>query len=114
MIPPTGGNNHGLWLELTPATLTRAVAWTGRSPTIWQSYIAASIRFGVKHLRDASKRCIVGYVYGTATVGRSTTLFAFAAGMRNKTGANFWLGVSIHYQPEASIGVKPTKLISDA
>ncbi|KAH8144674.1 uncharacterized protein LAJ45_11335 [Morchella importuna] len=114
---PTEGKDRGLLLQFTSTTLTRA-RFEANHNVDWQvtenlKITHCGIMFDVKEPRDKAKRNISGYVYGSATIGQDIKLFAFAAGMKDKTDTAFWLGFSVDYEPEGSLGVKPTDLISD-
>lgn len=115
------GEERGLLLCFNGTTLTRArfkADYADGPGKSWQITDDLAIKnlgimFDVKNPRDEKTRKISGYVYGKAKVGDKTELFAFIAGMSSKEATEFWVGFSVDYDPDGSLGAEATAVISD-
>ncbi len=57
---------------------------------------------------------IKGYAYGSVLIANAVNLFAFVAGVRQPSGlSQYVLGLTLSYDPDASLGVSPQSVISD-
>lgn len=116
---PTSGKDRSLLLQFTGTTLTRA-RFTACHNKTWQltdslAITNCGVMFDVVSPRDLASRVVSGYIYGTATLGSTTTtLFAFAAGTKSSAGAAFCLGFSVSVEPDGPLGVSPADMIADA
>lgn len=115
------GEERGLLLCFNGTTLTRArfkADYTGGPEKSWEITDDLAIKdlgimFDVKNPRDKKTRKVSGYVYGKANVGEKTELFGFIAGMSSKHANEFWVGFSVDYDPDGSLGVEARSVITD-
>lgn len=57
---------------------------------------------------------IKGYAYGSLLIANAVNLFAFVAGVSQPSGlGQYVLGLTLSYDPDASLGVSPQSVISD-
>jgi hypothetical protein len=115
---PKQGTQRGLWLSFKETKLTRTRFKADYHGT-WALTDTLTINdmgilFDVQNPRDSDKRTVAGYIYGKATLATSVKLFAFIAGVDSPTAAEFWIGFSAQYDPNASLGVSAKDVIADA
>ena len=67
------------------------------------------IYFDITNPASSSKRSLIkGYGYGSVSISNNLSLFAFVAGISQPTGQrDFLLGLSLYYNPTASLGTSP-------
>lgn len=108
------------WFDQTTLTRVRFKVDYEKDPAkkTWQlttdlAITNLGIIFEVENPRNGDNRKLAGYVYGKARVGEKTDLFAFVAGMSSKEANEFWVGFSVDYDPNGSLGVAAIGVISD-
>jgi hypothetical protein len=111
------GTQRGIWLCFKETKLTRA-RFKADYHGSWALTDALTLNdmgilFDVQNPRDADTRRVAGYIYGKATLATSVKLFAFIAGVDSPTAAEFWIGFSAQYDPNASLGVAAKVVIAD-
>ena len=86
----------------------------------WQvtSYLTVTdmgVYFDITNPTSSNNPCAIkGYAYGSVLIANSVKLFGFVAGESQPSGrSQYLLGLSLSYDPDASLGVSAQSVISD-
>ena len=73
------------------------------------------IYFDITNPTSSDKPSVIkGYAYGSILIANAVNLFAFVAGVSQPSGPRqFALGLTLSYDPNASLGTSPQSIISD-
>ena len=100
-------------LKFTGSELTQLQLWANFKLD-WQvtsdlKITGMGIFFDITNPISSKKPSLIkGYGYGSVSISKNLNLFAFVAGIGQPTGErNFLLGLSLSYNPTASLGMSP-------